>query len=231
MLWTIFLRTVFIYFFIIVVMRVMGKREIGKLSIFDLIVYFLIADMSAMVIEKADEGLMHAIVPIATLAGLQLVIAYLSLKSERIRQIVDGEPVYLIKHGELQEKEMSKARYNLEDLMTQLREKSIPDVRDVEFAILETSGKLSVFKKEEKNFIEKEDVPLNHPLVPFNMPTILILDGKVREDGLRLIGKTIFWLKNQIQTQGYKDFKEILYASIDHKGELFVDAKGKNEED
>lgn len=216
-------RTVFIYFFLLIILRIMGKREIGKLSVFDLIVSFMIADISAMAIEKKDEALVMWIVPIILLATLQIALSYISMKSKRIRDWVDGKPVMLIENGKIVDKNMRKSRYNLDDLFTQLREKNIPDVSDVEFAVLETTGKLSVFPRTEKTPVYKED--LNTPLRPFRMPIAVIIDGKVQEEGLKKLGQNRFWLKAEIQKRGYKDFKEIFYASVDYEDRLYIDGK------
>jgi uncharacterized membrane protein YcaP (DUF421 family) len=220
LIWTIILRTVFIYFFLLVIMRMMGKREIGKLSVFDLIVSFMIADLSAMAIDS-EKPMYIGITSILTLAIFQVLISYLSLKSKKIREWADGKPVVIVEKGKILDDQMAKARYNMDDLMIQLREKNIADVSDVEFAILETTGKLSVFPKEKK--ISEEGV--HKSLRPFQMPVPLIIDGKVQDDGLRQIGKTRFWLKNEIQKQGYRDFKEIFYASVNSNGKLFIDRK------
>jgi uncharacterized membrane protein YcaP (DUF421 family) len=220
LIWTIILRTVFIYFFLLVIMRMMGKREIGKLSVFDLIVSFMIADLSAMAIDS-EKPMYIGIISILTLAIFQVFISYLSLKSKKIREWADGKPVVIVEKGKILDDQMAKARYNMDDLMIQLREKNIADVSDVEFAILETTGKLSVFPKEKK--ISEEGV--HKSLRPFQMPVPLIIDGKVQDDGLRQIGKTRFWLKNEIQKQGYRDFKEIFYASVNSNGKLFIDRK------
>jgi uncharacterized membrane protein YcaP (DUF421 family) len=220
LIWTIILRTVFIYFFLLVIMRLMGKREIGKLSVFDLIVSFMIADLSAMAIDS-EKPLYIGIISILTLAIFQVFISYLSLKSKKIREWADGKPVVIVEKGKILDDQMAKARYNMDDLMVQLREKNIADISDVEFAILETTGKLSVFPKEKKTSEES----VHKSLRPFQMPVPLIIDGKVQDDGLRQIGKTRFWLKNEIQKQGYRDFKEIFYASINNNGKLFIDRK------
>jgi uncharacterized membrane protein YcaP (DUF421 family) len=218
------------YAFILVVMRLMGKREIGKLSVLDLIVSFMIADISAMVIEQADQTLMQAIIPIATLMIFQILLSVLMLKSKKLRSLVEGEPILVVKNGKILDKAMAKARYNLDDLLMQLREKKIPDVADVEFAFLETSGKLSVFPKTEKIPATKADTkPKQHRLKPFEMPRVIIMDGKVQEDVLHEIGQTRFWLKNQIHKRGFKDFKEIFYASIDDNGKLFIDPKDEKD--
>jgi uncharacterized membrane protein YcaP (DUF421 family) len=229
-MWSMVLRTAFMYAFILVVMRLMGKREIGKLSVLDLIVSFMIADISAMVIEQANQTLMQAIIPIATLMIFQILMSILMLKSKKWRSLVEGEPILVIKNGKILDKAMAKARYNLDDLLMQLREKNIPDVADVEFAFLETSGKLSIFPKAEKTPATKADTkPKQDRLKPFEMPRVIIMDGKVQENVLHEIGQTRFWLKNQIHKRGFKDFKEIFYASIDDKGKLFIDPKDKKD--
>jgi uncharacterized membrane protein YcaP (DUF421 family) len=220
LIWTIILRTVFIYFFLLVIMRMMGKREIGKLSVFDLIVSFMIADLSAMAIDS-EKPMFIGIISILTLAIFQVFISYLSLKSKKIREWADGKPVVIVEKGKILDDQMAKARYNMDDLMVQLREKNIADVSDVEFAILETTGKLSVFPKEKRTCEEG----VHNSLRPFQMPVPLIIDGKVQDEGLRQIGKTRFWLKNEIQKQGYRDFKEIFYASVNSNGKLFIDRK------
>lgn len=223
-LWTIFLRTVFIYLFVLLIMRLMGKREIGKLSLFDLIVSFMMANMSTMAIET-ETKLINVIIPILTLVALQMILSYLSLKYKKVRVLVDGEPTVLIKNGQIQDASMAKARYNLDDLLMQLRDKNILDVADVEFAILETSGKLSVFAKEKNQPLTKSDLPYELPLKPFDMPVPVIMDGKVQDDALHQLEQNRFWLKNQIQKQGYKDFKEIFYASVNKDGRLYIDRK------
>jgi uncharacterized membrane protein YcaP (DUF421 family) len=222
---SILLRTVFIYVFLLVIMRVMGKREIGKLSIFDLVVSFMIADISSMAIENKEEPLITWISPIILLASLQILLSFILIKSERIRNWVDGSPVPLIENGKIVDKNMAKLRYNLDDLFTQLREKNIPDVSDVEFAVLETTGKLSVFPKEEKRPAFKEDV--RRDLKQFRMPIPVIIDGKVQEEGLKKLGQNRFWLKAEIQKRGLKDFKEVFYAAVNYEGRLYIDRKDR----
>lgn len=222
---SILLRTVFIYVFLLVIMRVMGKREIGKLSIFDLVVSFMIADISSMAIENKEEPLITWISPIILLASLQILLSFILIKSERIRNWVDGSPVPLIENGKIVDKNMAKLRYNLDDLLTQLREKNIPDVSDVAFAVLETTGKLSVFPKEEKRPAFKEDV--RRDLKQFRMPIPVIIDGKVQEEGLKKLGQNRFWLKAEIQKRGLKDFKEVFYATVNYEGRLYIDRKDR----
>lgn len=193
----------------------MGKREIGELSILDLVVFIMIGEMAVMAIEDPNKPLFMAILPMLLLLFIQLTLAVFSLKSQKLRDAIDGQPSLIVDQGQINEKEMRKQRYNIDDLLTQLREKDIKNVADVEFAILETTGKLSVFEKDKYNQTDKA----------INVPFPLIKDGKVQEDQLKRIHKTNLWLRQELRKLGHKDLKNITYCSIDDNGELFVDIK------
>jgi len=223
-LFIIFLRTLFIYFFILVIMRLMGKREIGKLSVIDLVVSIMIAEIAVIVIEETNRPLVNGLVPIATLMAVQILMAYASLKSEKLRHLVDGKPVVLVEHGQIRDREMARNRYNLDDLLMQLREKNVYNLADVEFAILEPSGKLSVRLKPGKEMPTREELGIR-PVSAGGLPLPLIVDGKVKDENLAQIGQTRFWLKNQIQRYGAREFREVAFCSIDSTGHLFVDLK------
>ncbi|KRE36675.1 DUF421 domain-containing protein [Paenibacillus sp. Soil724D2] len=229
---TIFLRTVLIYFVVFLMLRIMGKREIGKLSLFDLVISIMIAEIAVFVIEDSDKPLMDGLVPMATLVLIQILIAFITLKSRAVRVLFDGKPSVLINKGLINREEMKKHRYNLDDLMQQLRQNKIINVADVEFAVLEPSGKLSVVErkvKETEKEAETETAKVNDGIKGMiryeGLPLPLIMDGKVQDDNLNKIGKTRFWLKNQLQAKGARDFKEVFYCSIDHRGRMFLDRK------
>ena len=128
----------------------MGKREIGELSILDLVVFIMLGDIAVIAIEKHDKPFFHIILPMVILLLLQIVLSFISLKSSKFRKILDGSPSIIINNGKIDEKTMRKQRYNFDDLLTQLREQGIIDVNEVQFAILETSGKLSIMKGRNK---------------------------------------------------------------------------------
>jgi uncharacterized membrane protein YcaP (DUF421 family) len=225
-LWTLFLRTVLIYFVVFLIMRLMGKREIGKLSVFDLVISIMIAEIAVFVLEDTNKPLVEGLLPIGALVAVQILIAYITMKNETIRRIFEGSPSFIINKGKLNRKEMQKQRYNLDDLMLQLRENRIMNVADVEFAILEPSGKLTVVEKD-KNAREKrgEDADPTSRIRYEGLPLPLILDGRVQDENLQKIGKTRFWLKNQLQEKGVFDFKEVFICTIDHRGRIFLDKK------
>jgi uncharacterized membrane protein YcaP (DUF421 family) len=221
---TIALRTVLMYAVILISMRLMGKREIGKLSIFDLIISILIAEIAVFVIEDVKKPVLESLLPVVILVGIQILSAHMSLRSKRFRDLLEGRPSILIKNGKLNRKEMKRQRYNLDDLMVQLRENGIRSVADVEFAILETSGKLSVFEKEQGQD-QKQTKDKNPPFRYEGLPVPLIMDGQVQEENLQKIGKNRFWLRNALKERGISNIREVFLCTYDHKGRLFIDRK------
>lgn len=217
------MRVVLFYFVILASMRLMGKREIGQLSVFDLVVSVMIAEVSAMSLESPKMPIMRGVLIVALLVMLQIAMSWLTLKSVTMRSLFEGKPTLIIANGAIREDEMRRTRYSMSDLMTQLREKDIATVSDVEFAILETTGKLSVFPKAQKRPVTPEDLGLSVPMTGLPLP--LIVDGLVMDENLEKIGKTRFWLKNELQKYGHGEFKKIFYCSIDNQGELFIDTK------
>lgn len=177
-------RTLFFYFFILIVYRIMGKREVGSLSIIDLIVSVLIAELVAISLENINQNIFIVIIPIILLTLCQIGVSYLSLKEKRVRSIFDGKPSLIISKGKINIKEMFKQRYNLEDLLTQLRENNVRSIKEVDYAILETSGKLSVFIKNKKEN---------------TFPLPLIVEGSIDFDNLKLLDKNEKWLMDNIK--------------------------------
>lgn len=190
----IILRMSFFYFFIILIYRLMGKREVGQLGIVDLIVSILIAELVAISVEDTSKSIMVSVVPIIAVTLLQMILAYGSLKSNFVRELLDGKPSLIVNRGEISYHEMVKQKYNLDDFLTQLREKGYRSIEDIEYAILENSGKLSVFGYDKKKTL---------------LPLPLVLDGKIQNDTLKYINKS----KEDI-LKLIKDIKleEIFYA-------------------
>jgi uncharacterized membrane protein YcaP (DUF421 family) len=220
----VFFRTVLIYFVVFLVLRLMGKREVGKLSLFDLVISIMIAEIAVFVLEDSNKPLIEGLVPMGTLVLIQMLIAFITLKSRRIRLFFEGKPSILIEKGLLNREEMKKQRYNLDDLLLQLRQQNVRDVADVEFAILEPTGKLSVIEKASREGESGKCEP-DSKIRYAELPVPLIMDGKVQDDQLEKIGQTRFWLKSQLQAKGIFDFKEVFFCSIDHRGHIFLNRK------
>ncbi|WP_141433654.1 DUF421 domain-containing protein [Bacillus sp. 03113] len=204
----IILRTLFLYGLILLIFRLMGKREIGSLSILDLVVFIMIAELAVVAIEDPTDQILNTILPMLLLMGVQIFLALLSLKSKRIRDFLDGRPTIIINQGKIDEKAMKEQRYNFDDLLLQLREKNIRNLSDVEFAILEPSGKLSVFEKSRSH---NKGI-----MVP------LIIDGIIQEKNLEKINQTNLWLRSQLRQRGIKHLKQVSFCSYQN-GEFFID--------
>ena len=203
-------RTILFYFVIAIVYRFMGKREIGELSIMDLIVSILIAELAAMAIDKYKSNVFISLVPICALVIIQIITAKISLKSPDIREKIEGEPSIIINRGKVNFEEMLNQRYNLDDLLTQLREKSIKSLEEVDYAILETSGKLSVFLKDKDH----------------SYPLPVILDGKVDKETLVQIGKDEEWLNKRLKDNNVTA-KQVFYAFYKNKHLFFIENEKK----
>ena len=201
-------RTVLLYLAIVIIFRVMGKREIGELSLLDLVVFIMIAEIAAIIIEDTERSIWESLVPMITLVVIQILLAYISLKSKSFRDVIDGKPSIIINKGRIDEGAMRKQRYNFDDLLHQLRQEGIGDIADVEYAILESSGKLSVLKSKDGGMLA--------------LP--VIIDGAILEDNLLKLKKDRQWLKAELKSKGYTNIRNISYCSFGDKG-IYVDIK------
>lgn len=200
-------RTTFFYFFVLLCYRMMGKREIGQLGVIDLIVSILIAELIAISIENIEDSIFLTIVPIIMLVILEISLAFISIKSRRIRTFFDGKPSLIICNGKINYNEMVKQRYSMDNLLLSLRQKEIKNIDDVEYAFLEPNGKLSIFKY--NLFKTKSAYP---------MP--LILDGSVQKKALHYIHKNISWLESNLNAKNL-NAEDIFYCFYkNHK--LFI---------
>lgn len=208
-MWLIISRTFIIYFFVVFFFRLMGKREIGELSLLDIVISIMMAELAIIVIGDTSKHLFASIVPMLVLVVIQRVTAYISLKSKKFRDWFEGKPSIIILNGRIDKKEMQNHRYNFDDLILQLHEKGVKCVQDVEYAILEPSGKLSVFPK-----VKPESTGFVH---------LLIADGEIMEDSLKMIDKTKEWLKTELSKQGFDQIDQILYCTLDGANRWYID--------
>lgn len=199
-------RTIILYFLVLLVFRFMGKREVGELSLLDLVVFILIAEVAALAIEDLEQPFLLATLPIFLLFIIQYLNAVFILKNKPLRDLIDGDPTVIIRNGLILEQEMRRQHYNLDDLFQQLREQGISSVRSIQFAYLEPSGKLSVFLEER----------------PFVLP--LIVDGYVDEKHLKMIRKDRDWLIAELGKKRIYDVEQVFYACYENE-QLFVQCK------
>lgn len=200
-------RTLFFYFFVTFSYRIMGKREVGQLGIVDLIVSILIAELVAISIENIDKSIMLTIAPISLLVVIEVLLAYLSTKSRIFRSVFSSRPSIIINHGIINYKEMVKQRYSLDDLLLSLRQSSIKSIEDVEYAFLESNGKLSIFKY---NLFKTNS----------DYPAPIIVNGVIQENTLQNIRKSKIWIKLYLRKQNI-NINDIFYAFYS-KGKIYT---------
>lgn len=221
-----FVRSIVLYIIILIVMRLMGKREIGQLQPFELVVAILIADLAS--IPMADTGIpiQNGIIPILGLLVMDLIISMLNMKSIRAREIISGKPTILIYRGKINEKALRKERFTVNELEERLRGNDIASIGDVEYAILETNGSLSVIPKPSKRNAIPEDFGIEPEYE--GIPYDLVIDGVVMYENLRVLEKDYTWLTNEVAKFGILP-EQALVVTFDGKGQIFCQAKAKFE--
>lgn len=203
------IKTTVLYVYIMLCYRLMGKKEVGKLGIIDLIVSVLIAELAAMSIESNETSILVSLVPIAVLVVIQISLSYISLKSVKVRKLIDGSPKIIINKGKVDFKEMSKLRYSLDDLISQLREQSIKSIEEVKYAILENNGKLSVFTDDNI----------------YPMP--IIVDGVIDNYTINNMNKDTSWVYNLLKKNNI-ELENVFYAFYT-KNKTFIIKKDDND--
>lgn len=212
---TLVYKCVVIYFVIILALRIMGKREVGELSIFDIVIYLVMSELLAISITELDESILKSLVPIITLAILQIFVSWILLKSKKSRDLFDGKCAILIHNGHINQAVMRKERYNIDDLMTQLHEQGIGTPDEVEFAILESNGTLTV--------LEKNKCKVKHPCP-------LISDGTINQETLHDLKLDEVWLSEALLKQGVESHHDVFLCLLQKDG-LFVIKKELNSKD
>lgn len=217
------IRTAILFLILVIALRVMGKRQVGQLQPYELAITITIADLAVVPMESTAFPLISGIVPIFVLVILGVLLSYVSLKSIKMRGIICGRPSIIIQNGKIVEQELTGLRYDINDLLEQLRIKNVPNVADVEFAILETSGSISVIPKSQKRPLNPED--MNIPTKYEGIPMTLIIDGHVLQENLNRINLNAQWLQGELDKFGINDLKKVLFASLDTNGNLFYQIK------
>jgi len=206
-------------------MRLMGKGELSEMQPFELVITLMIAELGALPMENLGVPLLNGVVAISALLFLQIVISYINLKSERARGIICGKPSILIHKGQINEKELRRLRVNINDLMEQIRTKEYSGIGDVEFAILETNGDLSIIPKDNKRPVTMEDLNLDAHYE--GLPVSVIIDGHINYDNLRELNLSKEWLNHQLEDYEVEDPNEVLFSYVDSDKKLFVQKRDK----
>ena len=209
------LRTVFFYFFLILIMKIMGKRQLGQLQLSEFVTTFLLSEIAADPITNPEVPVLHAIVPILMLLGFEIVIAVTTTKVPLFKKLFDGVPSIVVCRGKLDQGQLRKNRISLDELLSEMRKKDIYDIADVEYAILEQNGQLSITPRADCEpvtradlGIKKEETGISHPLV---------IDGHIHNYNLVLLGKDNKWLNRTLKARGTR-VKKVFLFSMDDAG-------------
>jgi len=222
-MFTVLIRTIILYMLVLLTMRIMGKRQIGQLEPFELSITIMISELASLPMQDTKIPLINGVISIVTLLLLEVFLAALQLKSEKARGIVTGKPSILISKGIIDIKELKDQQLNLNDLFEELRLKGYFDIEDIQYAILETSGQISILPKlkttpatkENLKIIEKESL----------LPVTLILDGKINKDSLDYLNKTEKWLMELLSKHQITSADNIFLACIDSKEKFYYQNK------
>lgn len=217
------IRALILYLLLVIATRVMGKRQVGELQPFEFVIAIILADMAAISMGDKETPLLNSIVAIFTLLVAHVVVSYLSLKSQRVRRLVCGYPSVVIENGKIQENTLRSLRYNINDMLEQLRGKGYANLADVEFALLETNGKLSVIPKSQSRPLTPEDMQI--PTDYEGLPLTLIVDGSIDHEALRRAGLDVAWLQDELAKFSIRTPRDVLFASLDTSGNLFYQVK------
>lgn len=217
-----FIRTIILYIIVLIVMRLMGKREIGQLQPFELAISIMIADLAAIPMSDTGIPITNGIIPILGLLVMHLLISLINLKSFKARELICGRPTILIYRGKIDEKALKKERFTINELEERLRCNNIVNIGDVEYAILETSGQITVIQKPSK----RNTIPADFGIEPDyeGIPYDLVIDGKIMKENLRKINKDEKWLRKEVGKFNINP-EDALVVTYDGKGQIFCQEK------
>lgn len=217
-----FIRTILLYILVLAVMRFMGKREIGQLQPFELAISIMIADLASIPMTDTGIPISNGIIPILGLLVMHLIISIINMKSTKAREILCGRPSILIYRGKIDEKALKKERFTLNELEERLRGNNVVNLGDVEYAILETNGQVTVIQKPNKRTTIPEDFNImpDYEGIPYD----LVIDGKIMKENLRQIGKDEVWLRKQV-SKFHMSPENALIVTYDGKGQIFCQEK------
>ena len=219
----IFVRTVILYFAILISMRIMGKRQLGEMEISEFIVAALIADLAATPLQDIGIPLLNGLVPIIIMFCFEIIIAGLNMRSVKLRKLTYGRPEIIIRNGRIIREAMHKNRFTLDELMQELRAQGLTDTAQVEYAVLETNGQLSIILKSgnqpataSQMGVDADDVSYAH---------IIINQGRILDNNLKLLGRDRRWLANELKRQNLRSADEVYILTLSENGSVFCQAK------
>ena len=216
---TIFIRTVLIYAILTIIIRVMGKRQLGELDVCELVITILLSEIASLPITNPEKSLIDAIIPIVTLAALEILTSALILVSPKLKKILSSKPSVLIAHGIVDKTAMRKVRISIEDLVSQIRQNGIFELDEVDYAILEENGKMSIIPKSKNRQPDMKD--LNITVDDSGVMHIIISDGQINSHGLRLINKDKKWVIKQLSDRSIA-VRDVFCMTCNDAGKIYI---------
>ena len=213
------IRSILLYIVVLIALRIMGKGEIAEMNAFDLVITLLIAEVAAIPMENNNIPIINGIAAVTGLVAMQIIISYITLKNRKIRVFLSGKPSILIDKGKINYKELEKERITIDELLEQLRIDGYFKITDVQYAILETDGNLSILPS--PSYVDVPSKKLNH------LPLSLILDGKIIRHNVKLINKNIDWLLETLKSNHIESIEDVLICVIDENDRIFIQKKEK----
>ena len=218
----IILKTTLAFLLLLLIARLLGKKQMSQMTFFNYMTGITIGSLAANIISNDDNSLFEEILGLIWWGALTILLTYATLKSEKLRSLVDGEPVILIREGSIQKNSLKTTRISIEDLSMMLREQYIFSITEVDYAVLEPNGKLSILKKQAKLSLTQEDMNIVTPS-PRYLPCQLVIEGKISYDNLKDNHLDISWLNKQLEIQNINDVSQVLYAELQSDGSLYID--------
>lgn len=224
-----FFRTLILYTLVVLSVRIMGKRQIGEMQPSELVVAIMISDLASVPMQAIDIPLLSGAIPVLTLLIAEVTVSFLSLKSRIARRIFTGRPSIIIYRGHLNEQEMRRLRFNMNDLQEQMRSNGYFNIADVEVAVLETNGMLSIIPKTHARPVTVGDMALNN--VPKEgLPYTIIADGRLNHSELERSGKTKEWLLKELKKQNITQVRDVFYCVYDENSGIQLQRKGEQDQ-
>lgn len=217
------MRTVILYLLLILGMRLMGKRQIGQLEPSELVLSLLIADLAAVPMQDFGIPLLMGVVPILTLLCLSTILSVLSAKSIRFRALLCSRPSIVVREGKILCEEMEKNRFTVDELMEELRVAGVTDLSSVQYAVLETTGRISVLTKASQRAVTPGDLSLS--VQETGLPVIVVSDGRVLSHNLRILKLTRAWLDAELKKRGIADLRQVFLMTVDEAGGVYLARK------
>lgn len=219
-------RLALAYVSLLILARLMGRKEISQLTFFNFVSAIAIGTIGASLAIDSALSIRNGMIALVGWSAFTIMLGWIDIKSKSMRKVIEGQPLIVIKNGAIMEGQLKKARLDIDALNALLRQKNVFNISDVSYAIFETDGQLSVMKKETKQTATKSEMPLPPKQPIYTMSAAVISDGSILKSNLEKLQLDQAWLQQQLQSSGIEDISDVFYAEVQQDGTLYIDKKG-----